>query len=125
LPRRRHTRLSTVASDGAGTVTGLTLLALLGLLGGVLPIAAFLGCLVLRRAGGPALPMAALGGMAVATAVAVAGRLAGYGQSWALSSWAQAAALVAIAAVAAAYVRRAKPDPAPLEDPAPLDPGKS
>ena len=92
-------------------LTGLVLLALLGVLGGVLPVAAFLVCVLMRKAGRALLPMVALGGLTAATLVAVTGRLVGYGQSWALGTWAQAAALIAIAAVAAAYVSPEEPEP--------------
>ncbi|MGH3739030.1 MAG: hypothetical protein ACRDT6_26045, partial [Micromonosporaceae bacterium] len=88
-----------------GPVTGLVLLALLGLIGGVLPIAGFLLFVLVRRATVSLLPMAALGGLSAATLVAVTGRLIGEGQAWALGVWSQAAALIALAAVAAAYVQ--------------------
>jgi arabinofuranan 3-O-arabinosyltransferase len=115
-------------AEADGAATGFALLALLGLLGGVLPIAVFLVCVMLRRTvtlpeqtwespgRRPAfrpvssLALVALVGMSLATAVAVTGRLAGYGQQWALGTWAQAAALVALAAVAASYVRSPEPD---------------
>ncbi|HEX6075465.1 MAG TPA: alpha-(1-_3)-arabinofuranosyltransferase [Micromonosporaceae bacterium] len=122
IPARRRPAVPLTAEVDRA-VTGFVLLALLGLLGGVLPIAVFLACVMLRRTirlpdqpwespgrrqvfrPASSLSVVALGGMSLAVAVAVAGRLAGYGQQWALGAWAQAAALVALAAVAASYVR--------------------
>jgi arabinofuranan 3-O-arabinosyltransferase len=118
---RRRPTAGPAEADGAAT--GYVLLALLGLLGGVLAIGAFLLCVMLRRTvdvqvnpwdppdrppvfrATGSLSMVALGGMSLATLIAVAGRLVGYGQQWSLGPWTQAAALAALAAVAASYVR--------------------
>lgn len=138
---RRRPTAEPAEADGAAT--GYVLLALLGVLGGVPAIVAFLLCVMLRRTvdvqvspwDSPVRPpvfratgslsMVALGGMSLATVIAVAGRLVGYGQQWSLGPWAQAAALVALAAVAASYVRspdRGEPGPAGSE--APRSPGR-
>ncbi|MGH3648601.1 MAG: DUF3367 domain-containing protein, partial [Micromonosporaceae bacterium] len=112
LPARRRTPgMYADRRRPEGPVTGLVLLGLLGLVGGILPVAAFLLFVLIRRATVSLLPMAALGGLTVATLVAVTGRLIGEGQSWALGTWSQAAALIALAAVAAAYVHPQTPNP--------------
>ncbi|MEJ2859154.1 MULTISPECIES: alpha-(1-_3)-arabinofuranosyltransferase [unclassified Saccharothrix] len=85
------------------------LVGLVGLLGGMAGVVALLSCLFLRslvpgyrRAVSMAL---AFGGMVVATGVSVAGRALGHGQEWAYGTVAQAAVLVALAAVVSARIR--------------------
>ncbi|GAA0219293.1 alpha-(1-_3)-arabinofuranosyltransferase [Saccharothrix mutabilis subsp. mutabilis] len=106
LPGRRS-KVS-VASGGDRWVPW-ALVALLALLGGMAGVVALLSCLFLRslvpdyrRAVSMAL---ALGGMLVATAVSVTGRVLGHGQEWAYGTVAQAAVLVALAAVVSARIR--------------------
>ncbi|NUT93224.1 MAG: DUF3367 domain-containing protein, partial [Saccharothrix sp.] len=85
------------------------LVGLVALLGGMAGVVALLSCLFLRslvpnyrRAVSMAL---AFGGMLVATAVSVTGRVLGHGQEWAYGTVAQAAVLVALAAVVSARIR--------------------
>jgi arabinofuranan 3-O-arabinosyltransferase len=94
-------------SDGRWVPWVMT--ALLVVLGGMAGLVALLACLFLRspvpkrrRAVSMAL---AFGGMAVATGVSVTGRVLGHGQEWAYGTAAQAAVLVALAAVVSARIR--------------------
>ncbi|MFV2103835.1 alpha-(1-_3)-arabinofuranosyltransferase [Micromonospora sp. LOL_024] len=93
-----------IPAEAAGWAIGVLLVVLLAALGGVLPVAIVLAAMLLRQLVVRALPVVVLGGLTVATATAVAGRLQGHGQDWAYRSWVQAAMLVAIGAVVAAVV---------------------
>ncbi|WP_432051048.1 alpha-(1-_3)-arabinofuranosyltransferase [Verrucosispora sp. NA02020] len=131
-PARRRPAADGDIPDGVPAETspwaiGAVLLALLVVLGGVLPVAIVLAAMVLRQLAPRALPVVVLGGLSVATAVAVTGRLQGYGQDWAYGTWVQAAMLVAIGAVVAAVVpvpgvRAAPPVP---DDVTPVSPVES
>ena len=83
--------------------------ALLVVLGGMAGLVALLACLFLRslvpRRRRAVSMLLAFGGMAVATAVSVTGRVLGHGQDWAYGTAAQAAVLVALAGVVSARVR--------------------
>ncbi len=86
----------------------IALIGLTAVLGGMLALVLLIAVLLLRSAV-PRVRRAvslvlAVGGMTVATATAVAGRLAGHGQEWAYGGVAQAAILVALTAVVAARV---------------------
>jgi arabinofuranan 3-O-arabinosyltransferase len=91
-------------NPGAWWLAGVMVL-LVGLLGGVLPLLALTGFVLLRRLWWGVLPVSVLAALSVATGVAVAGRLLGHGQAWALGAPAQAATLVAIVAVVASGIR--------------------
>ncbi|GAA4697246.1 alpha-(1-_3)-arabinofuranosyltransferase [Phytohabitans rumicis] len=86
-------------------VLSAALVVLAVLLGGVLPVALVVACLIVRQLRPQVLPAVAFGGAAAAMVVAAAGRLLGHGQGWAHNAWAQGAMLVAVAAVIAAAIR--------------------
>lgn len=119
--RRRPDRPRGAPARGPGYVLGAALVILAALLGGFLPVALVVACLIVRQLWPRALPAVAFGGAAVATAVAVAGRLLGHGQGWAHGLWTQGAMLVAISAAVAAVIRF--PGAAPIDSPeaAPID----
>ncbi|QGK68900.1 DUF3367 domain-containing protein [Allosaccharopolyspora coralli] len=97
LPVRRRQQVSTAPSGGRMTFAAVAgLLAVLGGIPGVVALAAGLGLRWWR----PSLsPWFALGGMAVATTIAFAGQVLGFGQEWANAGPSQAAALLAVGAV--------------------------
>ncbi|MGW5054848.1 alpha-(1-_3)-arabinofuranosyltransferase domain-containing protein [Actinokineospora sp. NPDC004072] len=103
--RRRPAFAQPSTSPWLGVALVVPLLAV----GGALGLIILLACLLLRALFGTrrrAVAMAlAAGGMAVATAAAVAGRLLGHGQDWAYGPIAQAGGLVALAAVVTACLR--------------------
>ncbi|WP_238412523.1 alpha-(1-_3)-arabinofuranosyltransferase domain-containing protein [Saccharothrix deserti] len=114
LPSRRHSAgavrrpvLSTRPADGRWVPWVLA--ALLVVLGGMAGLVALLACLFLRslvpRRRRAVSMVLAFGGMAVATGVSVTGRVLGHGQDWAYGTAAQAAVLVALAAVVSARIR--------------------
>ncbi|MDG4794476.1 alpha-(1-_3)-arabinofuranosyltransferase [Micromonospora sp. WMMD1082] len=115
---------STIPAEAPAWAIGTVLVLLLAALGGVLPVAIVLAAMLLRQLAVRALPVVVLGGLAVATTVAVAGRLNGHGQEWVYGSWTQAAMLIAIGAVVAAVVPvpGVRPDPAVQDD---VTPGTS
>nr|WP_033442482.1 alpha-(1->3)-arabinofuranosyltransferase family protein [Saccharothrix sp. NRRL B-16314] len=117
LPARRRVRVTAGAAPQVERVTApaggrwvpWVVTALLVVLGGMAGLVALLACLFLRslaprrrRAVSMAL---AFGGVAVATGVSVTGRVSGHGQDWAYGTAAQAAVLVALAAVVSARIR--------------------
>ncbi|MFF0313032.1 alpha-(1-_3)-arabinofuranosyltransferase family protein [Micromonospora sp. NPDC005252] len=102
--RRRAGVDRTIPAEGPAWAIGVLLVVLLAALGGVLPVAIVLAAMLLRQLAIRALPVVVLGGLAVATVTAVAGRLQGHGQEWAYGPWVQAAMLVAIGAVTAAVI---------------------
>ncbi|PWU57793.1 DUF3367 domain-containing protein [Micromonospora sp. S4605] len=120
--RRRATPGAGVPAEGPAWLIGVTLVVLLAALGGVLPVAIVLAAMLLRQFAARALPVVVLGGLTVATTVAVTGRLQGHGQEWTYGTWVQAAMLVAIGAVVAAVVPVPGTPPAAVA-PAP-DPGE-
>jgi arabinofuranan 3-O-arabinosyltransferase len=85
-------------------VLPVLLVGLLVLLGGMLPVVLLIGCLLVRVLWRPGVLILAIGGMTVASIVAVTGRLAGQGQEYAYGPLAQAAVLLSAAAVVAACV---------------------
>lgn len=85
-------------------VLPVVLAGLLAVLGGMLPVVLLIGCLLLRVLWRPAVLILAFTGMAVASVIAITGRIAGHGQEYAYGSLAQAAVLVSAAAVVAACV---------------------
>jgi arabinofuranan 3-O-arabinosyltransferase len=103
LPVRRKV-FGPVRESRSLVVLPVLLVGLLAVLGGVLPVVLLIGCLLLRVLWRPAVLILAFGGMAAASCVAIAGRLAGHGQDYAYGSLAQAAMLVSAAAVVAACV---------------------
>jgi arabinofuranan 3-O-arabinosyltransferase len=115
LPPRRRRQVPTARGDAAAWSAGL-LIVLVGLLGGLLPLAALAVFVALRRLWWGVLPSAVLAAATVATVIAVAGRLLGHGQGWALGGPAQAATLLAIAALVASALR---PPPERPEPPGP------
>jgi arabinofuranan 3-O-arabinosyltransferase len=106
LPPRRPAAVTAAVRAGTGGAWRAGLLVLLvGLLGGLPALAAAGGFLLLHRFWGNAAPAAILAAGTVATGIAVAGRLAGHGQAWALGGPVQAATLLAIAALVGAVLR--------------------
>ena len=82
----------------------VALVALLALLGGMLPVVLLIACLLARTLWPPAPRVLAFGGAAVACVVAVTGRVLDHGQAWAYGWVSQAALLLAAAAVVAGCV---------------------
>ncbi|GAA0409576.1 alpha-(1-_3)-arabinofuranosyltransferase [Micromonospora gifhornensis] len=97
-------RAAAIPAEAPAWLIGGLLVVLLAALGGVLPVAIVLAAMVLRQLAVRALPVVVLGGLTVATVIAVTGRVQGHGQSWAYGSWVQAAMLVAVGAVVAAVM---------------------
>ncbi|WP_436493569.1 alpha-(1-_3)-arabinofuranosyltransferase [Actinokineospora sp. HUAS TT18] len=111
----RRTQVST--EPGGEKWVPIALIVLLGAMGGMLAIVLLIACLLLRslmpryrRA--ISMTLAALG-MTVATATAVIGRVLDHGQEWAYGATAQAAIIVALAAVVAARIPWFDKDPSP------------
>ncbi|SCL21461.1 arabinofuranan 3-O-arabinosyltransferase [Micromonospora nigra] len=102
--RRRVAAGPELPAEAPGWFVGALLVALLAVLGGVLPVAIVLAGMLLRQLAQRALPVVVLGGLTVATVTAVAGRLQGHGQEWTYGPWVQGAMLVAVGAVVAAVV---------------------
>ena len=102
LPVR--TRRPGQVTPGGAAGAGVALIGILAVLGGMLPVVLLIAALLVRHLWPPAPRWLALGGMSVATLVAVAGRVLGNGQDWAYGVAAQSAALVAATAVAAACI---------------------
>ncbi|MFI7578149.1 alpha-(1-_3)-arabinofuranosyltransferase family protein [Micromonospora sp. NPDC049497] len=102
--RRRVPAGPALPAEAPGWFVGALLVALLAVLGGVLPVAIVLAAMLLRQLAVRALPVVVFGGITVATVGAVAGRLQGHGQEWAYGPWVQGAMLVAVGAVVAAVV---------------------
>jgi arabinofuranan 3-O-arabinosyltransferase len=117
-PVRRAARAARArrARSGAAAGYGLTLvlIAMMAVLGGVLPVVLVLVGLLIRQVWPRGLPAVTFGAAAVAAAVAVTGRLAGHGQEWAYNVWVQGAMLVAVCTMVAATLRI--PGGAPLDD---------
>ncbi len=80
------------------------LVALVAVLGGMLPVVLLIACLLLRSLWPPAPRLLAFAGAALACVVAVTGRLLDHGQSWAYGWLAQSALLLAAAAVVSSCV---------------------
>ncbi|MBP2329976.1 arabinofuranan 3-O-arabinosyltransferase [Kibdelosporangium banguiense] len=112
LPVRRRVPVST--SPGGRRWVPVALVILLAALGGVLAIVLLIASLLVayvfrrRRAVSGLL---AGGGMAIATVVAVIGRVQGHGQDWAYGTVAQAAILLSLAAAASASIDWFDPRP--------------
>ncbi|MBM0238525.1 hypothetical protein JNW88_17670 [Micromonospora sp. ATA32] len=102
--RRRPVDDPGLPAEGSPWAIGVLLVLLLAALGGVLPVAIVIAAMLLRQLALRALPVVVLGGLAVATVTAVAGRWQGHGQEWAYGSWVQGGMLVAVGAVVAAVV---------------------
>jgi arabinofuranan 3-O-arabinosyltransferase len=113
LPVRRR-RPVPAAVPSRSRLLPAVLLALVAVLGGVLPVVFVIVAMLARQLRPGSLKVLALGGAVVATAVAVTGRVLGHGQSWAYGPWAQGAMLAAVAAVVAACLRA--PRGAPLDE---------
>jgi arabinofuranan 3-O-arabinosyltransferase len=100
VPVRRRVRVNTEPA-GRRWVPVVLVLALIAL-GGILPVVLLIASLLVRavfqRFRFDVTALIAAGGMTVATAVAVLGRMQGHGQDWAYTTAAQAAILVALAA---------------------------
>ncbi|WP_276586882.1 alpha-(1-_3)-arabinofuranosyltransferase [Amycolatopsis iheyensis] len=99
-PARRR---SFVVAPG-GSLVPVVLIGLLVALGGMLPVVLLIACLLVRQFSERAPRYLAFGGMAVAAAVSVTGRLLGHGQEWAYGPVTQAALLLAAAAMVATCV---------------------
>ncbi|MEV6877235.1 alpha-(1-_3)-arabinofuranosyltransferase [Amycolatopsis sp. NPDC051128] len=89
---------------GSGIVVPVVLIGLLVALGGMLPVVLLIACLLARQFSERAPRVLAFGGMAVAAAVSVTGRVLGHGQDWAYGPVTQAALLLAAAAMVATCV---------------------
>ncbi|MEV7092589.1 alpha-(1-_3)-arabinofuranosyltransferase [Amycolatopsis sp. NPDC051045] len=98
-----HRRRFTI-SAGGGAVVPVVLIGLLVALGGMLPVVLLIACLLARQFSERAPRYLAFGGMAVAAAVSVTGRILGHGQEWAYGPITQAALLLAAAATVATCV---------------------
>ncbi|MET0133696.1 MAG: alpha-(1-_3)-arabinofuranosyltransferase [Kibdelosporangium sp.] len=102
IPARRRVRINT--SPAGRRWVPVAIVVALAAVGGMLPIVLLIYALLVRavfqrldwRFDGTAL--LAAGGMTVATAIAVLGRMQGHGQDWAYGTAAQAAILTALAA---------------------------
>jgi arabinofuranan 3-O-arabinosyltransferase len=99
----RHRRPIDVRS-GARRWIPFVLVGLIVLLGGMLPVVLLIVCLLLRALWPPAPRAIAFGAAAFACVVAVTGRLLDHGQQWAYGWVAQAALLLAAAAVVSSCV---------------------
>ena len=77
----------------------IALVALLAVLGGMLPVVLLIACLLVRALWPPAAKWLAVGGATLACVVAVGGRVLGNGQEWAYGSVSQGLLLLAAAAV--------------------------
>jgi arabinofuranan 3-O-arabinosyltransferase len=102
LPIRRRPMLKPAASRSPAIAVAL--IGLLLVLGGVLPVVLLIAAMLVRQLRAGSLRILAPAAAGVAAAVAVTGRLLGYGQDWAYGGGAQAAMLVAIAGVAASCI---------------------
>ncbi|WP_410640423.1 alpha-(1-_3)-arabinofuranosyltransferase family protein [Amycolatopsis sp. lyj-346] len=98
-----HRRRFTIPAGG-GTLVPVALIGLLVVLGGMLPVVLLIACLLARQFSERAPRFLAFGGMAVAAAVSVTGRVLGHGQEWAYGPVTQAALLLAAAATVATCV---------------------
>lgn len=102
LPSRRRVEF---VEPSRGRWLVIAMLALLAVLGGMLPIVALIACLLAREFWAAAPKVIALSGVALGTSVAVLGRVLGHGQEWAYIPLVQASLLVAVSAVVAAAFR--------------------
>ncbi|MEN3305000.1 MAG: arabinofuranan 3-O-arabinosyltransferase [Micromonosporaceae bacterium] len=118
LPGRRRPLAAPVPSRSR--LVPAVLLALLVVLGGVLPVVFVLAAMLVRQVwrgprganGRPgSLAVLALSAAGAATAVAVTGRLLGHGQGWAYGPLTQGAMLAAVATVVAACLRAPRGGP--------------
>ncbi len=100
-PARRR-RFPVVA--GGAVVVPVLLIGLLVALGGMLPVVLLIACLLARQFSERAPRFLAFGGMALAAAVSVTGRVLGHGQDWAYGPVTQAALLLAAAATVATCI---------------------
>ncbi len=87
-----------------GAAVPVVLIGLLVALGGMLPVVLLIACLLARQFSERAPRYLAFGGMAVAAAVSVVGRVLGHGQEWAYGPVTQAALLLAAAAMVSTCV---------------------
>jgi len=87
-----------------GAAVPVVLIGLLVALGGMLPVVLLIACLLVRQFSERAPRYLAFGGMAVAAAVSVTGRILGHGQEWAYGPVTQAALLLAAAAMVSTCV---------------------
>jgi arabinofuranan 3-O-arabinosyltransferase len=101
-PVRRRRRFA--VRPAGGFVVPVVLIGLLVALGGMLPVVLLIACLLARQFSERAPRYLAFGGMAVAAAASVTGRLLGHGQEWAYGPTTQAALLLAAAAMVATCV---------------------
>jgi arabinofuranan 3-O-arabinosyltransferase len=100
-PVRRRRRFT--VSPG-GSWTPVVLIGLLVALGGMLPVVLLIACLLARQFSERAPRYVAFGGMVLAAAVSVVGRVLGHGQEWAYGPVTQAALLLAAAAMVSTCV---------------------
>jgi arabinofuranan 3-O-arabinosyltransferase len=92
------------------------LVALVALIGGVLPVVLVVAAMLARQAWplrhrAQSLRLITLAACGAAAAIAVAGRLLGHGQGWAYGPWTQAAMLAAVAGVVASCLRAPRGEP--------------
>jgi arabinofuranan 3-O-arabinosyltransferase len=102
IPVRRRRPID--VRPGARRWLPFVLVALVALLGGMLPVVFLIACLLLRSLWSPAPRALAFGGAALACLVAVTGRLLDHGQQWAYGWLAQSALLLSAAAVVSSCV---------------------
>jgi arabinofuranan 3-O-arabinosyltransferase len=121
LPVRR--RKPVITAPGGKLWIQIVLIGLLAALGGMLALVLLITCLLIRTAARrlSVSPVLAAGGMAVATGTVVVGRMSGLGQEWAYGTVAQAAILVAVAAVVSMSVDWFEPSTRPELDQRPAD----
>jgi arabinofuranan 3-O-arabinosyltransferase len=119
VPARRRQRSFAASAGNATWWIAVPLAGLALALGGVAAAALLIAAMLVRQLRPGALPGIAFVAAAGGTAVAVAGRIQGYGQEWAYGGIVQAAMLTAVCAVAATVVPSARvaPDVPPSSDP--------
>ncbi|OLF17783.1 coagulation factor 5/8 type [Actinophytocola xanthii] len=102
VPARRRRQVD--VRPGGRRWVPVALVALLAVLGGMLPLVLLIACLLLRLLWPPAPRWLVLAGAGGATVVALTGRLLDHGQAWAYGWPAQSALLLAVAAVVSTRV---------------------
>ncbi|HEX2773287.1 MAG TPA: alpha-(1-_3)-arabinofuranosyltransferase family protein [Micromonosporaceae bacterium] len=126
LPVRRRRGSLPTPAKGATWWIAVPLTALAIALGGVAAAALLIAAMLVRQLRPGALPGIAFVAAAGGTAVAVVGRVQGYGQEWAYGGVVQAAMLAAVCAVAATVAPSARlaPEP-PSSEPEPPAPHRA
>lgn len=105
VPARRGASAHISVRAGGERWVPVVLVALLAVLGGMLPLVLLIACLLLRVIWPPAPRWVALGGASLACLVAVSGRVLHNGQEWAHGSAAQALSTLAVVGVVCGCVQ--------------------